>query len=304
MPIGTSSVLSHEFGGEWTRKKLDSLRSYLLAYEKIFTTNEKAKYFTRTYFDAFAGTGSILIASLESDRSEEDERKEYVEGSAAVALSLPVGFHNYIFVERDAAMAAELDKLKEQFRKKSERIRVEVGDANDILKEWCNKTDWGKNRAIVFLDPYGMQVNWDTIVTIAKTKGIDLWLLFPIGQAVMRMLTNSGELPPGWSEKLTRFFGTDDWREAFYRKQQIDTLFGEEEHTRKTATFENIERYFVEKLEAVFAKVAKPMELTNSTGIPLYLLCFAASNDRGAMTAVKIANSILGETKSVRNLKH
>jgi len=36
--------------------------------------------------------------------------------------------------------------------------------------------------------------------------------------------------------------------------------------------------------------------LRNSLNNPLYLLCFAAGNDRGATIAVRIANHILKET--------
>ena len=33
----------------------------------------------------------------------------------------------------------------------------------------------------LFLDPYGMQVEWATIESIAHTQAIDLWLLFSAG---------------------------------------------------------------------------------------------------------------------------
>jgi hypothetical protein len=34
---------------------------------------------------------------------------------------------------------------------------------------------------VLFLDPYGMQVDWTTIEAIARTKAIDLRVLFPLG---------------------------------------------------------------------------------------------------------------------------
>ena len=66
----------------------------------------------------------------------------------------------------------------------------------------------------MFLDPYGMQVRWDTIEAIAETKAIDLWLLFPLGVAVNRMLKNDGNINESWAEKLDIIFGTRDlvWR--------------------------------------------------------------------------------------------
>lgn len=37
----------------------------------------------------------------------------------------------------------------------SSRCILEVGDANQHLKAWCRKRDWDRERAVVFLDPYG-----------------------------------------------------------------------------------------------------------------------------------------------------
>lgn len=140
-----------------------------------------------------------------------------------------------------------------------------------------------------------MQLDWSTIEMIAKTKAIDLWLLFPLGQGVMRMLTNRGIPPTEWSEKLTRFFGTDEWKNEFYTENRQDSLFGDILPDIKIATYENIKQYFLKRLSSIFEKVAKPIELKNTKGSPLFLLCFAASNPKGAPIAVKIANHILGE---------
>jgi three-Cys-motif partner protein len=48
---------NHKFGGSWTEEKLECLKSYLGAYTTIFTGNPRAKFYTTTYVDAFAGTG-------------------------------------------------------------------------------------------------------------------------------------------------------------------------------------------------------------------------------------------------------
>ncbi len=48
---------------------------------------------------------------------------------------------------------------------------------------------------MVFLDPYGMQVEWSTIEALAATKAIDLWYLFPLGVGVARLLTHRWRYP-------------------------------------------------------------------------------------------------------------
>jgi three-Cys-motif partner protein len=78
----------------------------------------------------------------------------------------------------------------------------------------------------MFLDPYGMQVEWSLIEAIARTEAVDLWVLFPLGVAVNRLLTRV-EPPSGkWAQALTRMLGTEDWRDAFYPRRVERTLFG------------------------------------------------------------------------------
>jgi three-Cys-motif partner protein len=54
--------MTHRFGGNWTNEKLERVRKYLLEYTKIFEGNERARYFTTIYVDAFAGTGSRIAS--------------------------------------------------------------------------------------------------------------------------------------------------------------------------------------------------------------------------------------------------
>lgn len=188
----------------------------------------------------------------------------------------------------------ELEGLRHEFSGRALAIQVERADANEYLKQWCERTDWQRHRAVVFLDPYGMQVDWATIEAVAATKAIDLWLLFPLGVAVNRLLTRNEPPPKNWADALTRFFGNEEWKKEFYPKKTERTLFGEEKTERKEANFERIGRFFLEQLKTSFAQVvANPLILTNSKGVPIYLLCFAAGNPKGAPTAVKIAKDIL-----------
>ncbi|MCG3112125.1 MAG: three-Cys-motif partner protein TcmP [Candidatus Manganitrophus sp. SB1] len=170
---------------------------------------------------------------------------------------------------------------------------IKSSDANIFLREWCEQTNWKKNRAVVFLDPYGMQVDWSTIEKIAATEAIDLWILYPLGQAVNRLLKREGPPTGGWADRLTRFFGSEEWKTRFYKLSPQETLFGDSS-LEKGADFDSLGNYFLERLGTVFTAVAKnTLALRNSKGVPLFLLCFAAGNPKGAKTAVGIANDIL-----------
>ena len=55
---------------------------------------------------------------------------------------------------------AELKKLKEDYND-SREIAIRPGDANAEILSWLKShPDWKKYQAIVFLDPFGMQLPW------------------------------------------------------------------------------------------------------------------------------------------------
>lgn len=294
-------MVKHEFGGDWTNEKLSCLQEYLVSYTTIFHKNIHAKKLTTTYVDAFAGTGYRVPSRPQPEHQppslfalEDPDTEAYLKGSARIALEVEPSFNHYLFIDKNPQHVLELNRLKEQFFHKSSHINIELAEANAFLRDWCSRVDWRFNRAVVFLDPYGMQVEWDLIKIIAQTKAIDLWLLFPLGIAVNRLLKKDEPPEQEWANALTRIFGTDEWRSAFYSQQKILTLFGEEDIQCKNAELDQIGRFFVDRLKTVFAGVAESaLQLCNSKNNPIYLLCFAAGNPKGAPTAVKIAKYII-----------
>ncbi len=288
-----------QFGGPWTDQKLECIKKYLQAY----TTIMKKQKFRFAYIDAFAGTGyrelphddnpnKLMFPELTSQ-----DTRGWLEGSAQIALEVEPPFQKYVFIEKDPKRFAELVELREESLRNKEwqedSITCEQEDANTFLRKLCTK-NWRKHRALVFLDPYGMQVEWETIKSIAKTQAIDLWMLFPLG-TVNRLLKNDGEIRDARRYKLNSVFGDDYWFQTFYQLAKQISMFDEKDRWQKTDDiFAEVEQYFMKQLQGIFAGVAdNPLSLRNSKNVPLYLLCFAAGNPRGAPTAVKIAQHIL-----------
>lgn len=289
----------HTFGGNWTEDKLERLGKYLTTYRTIFVSNEKAKHFRTWYVDAFAGTGSRNEPSTPTAPDMFDdvylETSGFRDGSARIALQLANPFDNYLFIEKSKARVGELQQVvATDFAPRLPRCSFLHGEANALLQQWCKERDWKKDRAVVFLDPYGMQVEWSTIQALGATKGVDLWYLFPLGVGVSRMLPRDGKITDAWSKRLDLIFGTHDWYNRFYQKNTTVGLFDEIETLERDAPEEKINAFIHERLGSAFFKVAKGLVLRNSKSSPLYLLCFAASNERGAPVAIRIAQSILG----------
>ena len=50
-----------------------------------------------------------------------------------------------------------------------------------------------KYAALIFIDPFGMQINWKSIASLKGTRS-DIWILIPSGVAVNRLLSKTGKV--------------------------------------------------------------------------------------------------------------
>ena len=288
-----------QFGGAWTQQKLDALSKYLRAYTKIFKKNPRARYFSITYVDAFAGTGRLrgreLGPLLKHFPGLAEIAEEYRKGSVRRALEIEPPFDKYIFIEKDSEKCEQLKTLAGMFPGKA--IKIINDDANNALLQWCRQLNKGQERAVVFLDPFGASVEWKVISALGRTRAVDLWILFPFF-AVNRMLIRNRKPPAAWATRLTKVFGTPDWENEFYSSTEWESLLDPKRPIKlisKTADPYSVSEFFVKQLRNEFEKVSEPMPLHNSNGSLLFLLYFAAANERSAETGMKIANNIIGK---------
>jgi three-Cys-motif partner protein len=236
------------------------IANYLKSYTTALKDEPSKDHpFRKAYIDAFAGTG--YRDARREDAGEESsqtlllpdlaapEPQQLLDGSARLALKTEPRFDSYVFIERSTQRTAQLEALKSEFPDLANRIQIRQGDANLEIQRLC-RANWRSHRAVLFLDPYGMQVEWKTIEAVARTRAIDLWILFPLGIGVNRLLTKSGDIPDSWRKRLNLLLGTDNWYEEFYSVERKPTLFGEADHwsrrrrKRSAATLTNVSRRF------------------------------------------------------------
>jgi three-Cys-motif partner protein len=283
----------NEFGGKWTEEKLAALSEYLIQYRTILA---KYPYFNTWYIDGFAGTGFIKkkIKDHPSLFSSEDQIlvNQYRKGSVVKALELNNPFDHYLFIEKDNDCFGELSKTVNQFN--NPNVNLKCGDANDKIIEWINRVPHKSTRAVLFLDPYGMSVNWPTMELIAESQIIDTWILFPLGTGVNRLLKRDGDIPLLWQQRLDNYFGTHEWFTEFYKSSNQGTLFDMAPTLEKVANEKDIGYYFYKRLGSIFYKVSNYCGiLANEKGSSLFLLFFAASNKKGSNAAIKISTYLI-----------
>lgn len=277
----------HSFGGVWTLIKLETIEKYLAA----FNTALSKQNFTRIYIDAFAGTGRCSITK--------DGEKVIIEGSARRALTTNPPFHKFLFIELATRKLEALKSLMAEYPEKD--IEVIKDDTNVVLKALCNSFDTRNTRAVLFLDPYGMHVEWPTLQAIAQTGGIDVWYLFPYSALYRQAAKSADAMDADKVEAITRLLGTDEWRKHFYAPKRQQSLFGSGDGEERIADHQEMLKYVTERLKRIFSAVSEPKilyQVGNSkspSGAPLFALYFASSNPKPKAhgLALKIAKDVL-----------
>lgn len=263
----------HNFGGPWTEIKLEILKKYLDFYTKAL----RNKPFDLLYIDAFAGTGRRTTTIPSAPILNQDEKKLTLDGSARIALNIEHPFDRYLFIETNTARIIELEKIMSEFP--NIYIKIENSDANNVLTELSNKPIWDCNkfRGVIFIDPYGMEVSWDTLKAIVTTESFDVWYLFPISGVCRQASRNHSKMEEYKKEALDKLFGTREWESAFYKKITRQGLFETTETIERSLTIKQIEKWVSDRLKTIFPHVLPPVALP-SKGSQLYSLYFCISN--------------------------
>ena len=274
------------FGGSWTLEKLNILDRYLDTYTKAL----KNEPFRLIYVDAFAGEGAFRL-NAELYQDDYDDFKKLYDGSARIALGIQdKPFDTLVFSETDPQRYQALDRLRLEFSGRD--IAVHNEDANVMLPRFCENLQ-PLDRAVVFLDPFATSVDWSTIESIAGTKKIDCWILFPVG-AIARMMPLEGQPTEALGIQLDRIFGAREYWRDFYRQSPQLSLFGSDPGQERHRGSQQIADRYYERLREVFSSVAPTRKtFTNSKNSPMFELFFGVSNPRGVTRAIGIADYIL-----------
>lgn len=284
------------FGGVHTQQKLDTVAAYLQAYVTVM----QKQRFQLSYVDGFAGSGASQAISAEEEAQLLKENLYdsgvIVEGSPIRALNINPPFDRYLFIDADPDNVASLNALARQYSGRN--IIIRDGDANCHLQAFADFLDKNRfERAVVFLDPFGLSVRWETVAKLAATQKVDLWYLVPV-LSMSRQIKDDGTFLPS-AKKIDALWGSEEWRSKAVKKSgPINDLFGQiDERFEKVAKAEQFSEMFRERLGEIFAGgVAKRYLRLGKGRLHRFSLMFACANPSPAASgaALRIANHILG----------
>ena len=284
---------AQKFGGPWSLIKTEMVEKYVRFFNTALKEKpSKDRPFERVYIDAFAGTGAFTYVKEDSQVSlfgPRDPSKDIHDGSALRALRAEPPFDRIIFIEAEKDNVEALRALIK--RSGHPNATVEHGDANQILKTLCAREAWKNRRGVIFLDPFGMNVEWSTLQAIAATKALDVWFLFALAGTVRNLPRVASQLDASKRSAVTRVLGTEEWFDRFYKTipSRQNTVWGAPAPAvvRRTATVNDIEAYVRERLRTIFSHVEPPRRLKGPGNKSLFSLFFAVANP--AAGAVRLA---------------
>lgn len=273
----------HEFGGDWTEVKLEAIS----AYSRFFTGAIGGK-FDLWYVDPFAGTGE-RTAKKETGGLFDQQPISTIEmqfpGSAARALTLEPPFDHLRFGDAKRRHVRALQSLVDLHPQRD--ASVVGGDANEFVQGMFSQAPWTlpdrgavRYRALVFLDPYGMEVKWRTLEVLANTKKADVWFLANLKAAVQQLSHAHEKITDEKRGALGEYFGTDEWEEEFYQVRADDSdLFGNvSNNSRRQVNKSEIAQFHQERLKHLFCYVSNPLPLAVGA-IDDYFLLYCLSNN-------------------------
>jgi three-Cys-motif partner protein len=286
-------MVEHSFGGPWTEIKLEAVVYYLECYTKAL----KRVGFDLTYIDAFAGTGSRKSGQVTGGLFEGKAIhtiEETLAGSARRAIAVRPSFDHFVFIEKNHDRSAALDRIKTE--NPTVDITIITGEANKELRNLVKCEPWvgkvsSKSRGVVFLDPYALHVDWDTLKALASTRVFDVWYLFPIRDTIRQLARNFSGIGPK-EPMLDRVLGPE-WRQLYSialedecEHDLFDNQF--EPQPKRTVSPRQFEQWLKGRLEQEFKFVSEPLPLLTAPTRQAFSLFLGVSNpSKGAIDLAK-----------------
>jgi three-Cys-motif partner protein len=189
--------------GPWAEEKY----RYVGMYAELFATGMKNRWKRRVYLDLFSGPGYSQIRGT----------PRFVLGSPLIALGLPDPFDAYIFADESPGSVAALNARVIRGGHAS-KVAIITGDANEKVNEIVELIPGpggGRPLSFCFLDPFKLNIHFDTVRRLADGRDIDFVILLALYVDANR---NIKSYIRDESPTIDRFLGDrtwrDEWREA------------------------------------------------------------------------------------------
>ncbi|MFC1593258.1 three-Cys-motif partner protein TcmP [Candidatus Omnitrophota bacterium] len=246
--IASDGYIAIEFG-PWAEDKLSHLEKYCA----IFNTATHKQWKNRVYIDLFSGPGKCV---------RKGTKKEF-NGSPLLALNCAIPFTHYYFND---IRSDYIEALKKRTCSYGYDINYINQDCNIAVDEILHKVP-KYSICFAYIDPYYLEIKFDTIRKLTITRAVDLLITFQIGMARRNFFQPNFEMKQFSPPNV-------DWKE-FPR----DVIKGGRISTRPV-----LDAYEGGLIELGYPKsnMIDDVLERNARNAPLYYLIFASKHKLGA----------------------
>jgi len=167
VPVQDDGLVTNPIGS-WAEDKY----RYVGMYAEMFATGMKNKWPRRLYLDLFSGPGYSRLR----------DTGRVVLGSPMIALSLPDPFDEYVFSDESPEA---LDALRTRVARLDRQLPVTYipGDANVAVARIVKVVSATLSKSTLsfcFLDPYKLNIHFQTVQRIAEGRAVDFLILLAL----------------------------------------------------------------------------------------------------------------------------
>jgi three-Cys-motif partner protein len=185
----------HDF---WSIKKLIALDYYIVPFVKIMRSRSFSKWY---YVDPFCGSGMLEF------------RKKYrFPGSPLIPLfhfnGTPFsGYHlSDIRAEYVSALKNRINKVPNNAKMEIYLDACNFSSKIEELFTGMQPQRWKETGYLVFLDPFGLDVDWESMERVLRSGPVDVIFTFMTWAMVWNKNNKLAE------DKLTTYFGDNGWK--------------------------------------------------------------------------------------------
>ena len=168
------------------------------------------------------------------------------------------------------------------------------GDSNkEIQNTLIPKLNNIKNfRGLIFLDPFGAHVDWETVTSIASTKKLDMILHFSISDMHRNIgIKKASDLTEDRISRFDKFFGCKDWKNHTHKEKTEPLLFNDTERYKSDDFEINLLSFYKKRLNDIagfeFVHYSSPIKHP-TTNARFFYLFFASHHKKGGSLAKNV----------------
>jgi three-Cys-motif partner protein len=150
-------------------------------------------------------------------------------------------------------------------------MKIVPADANECIDDLVQQVEalGPETIGFAFVDPPGIQFDFETLQRLSKCARMDLLINFPLGMNIKRQLKHQLQKDREDDVDFDRYFGTSQWRDLCDESPSMRVIG------------QRLLRLYEDQLQSLGYAYVGDEHAVKNRGVSLYMLVFASKDPRG-----------------------